>query len=251
VQEELVVTRSALVTGASRGIGLGLALRLASRGHGLTITARDAGQLDEVAAELRGTGASEVIAVPGDWSDEDQVERVLDRHEDTFGEMAVLALAAGVGSAGPIAGYPMTRYDKQFAVNTRGSFQAISRALPMLRKAAARDLASGARIIALASIGGVYTERDLAVYGASKAALISMCRSVNLEESDGGVSATAIAPGYVDTDMSAWVHDDVAPEQMISVADVVELADALLRLSSRAVVPELVISRAGTSGYVA
>lgn len=165
--------------------------------------------------------------------------------------MDVLVLAAGVGSAAPLHGYPIHRYDKQFALNTRAPFLLIREALPLLRSAAAQRPEHGAKVIALASIGGVYAEPSLTVYGATKAALLALCRGFNAEESAGGVTATAIAPGYVDTDMSAWVHDAVPPAAMIPVDDVVATVSALLALSPRNVVNEIVLSRAGTTGYQA
>ncbi|MGF6888670.1 NAD(P)-dependent dehydrogenase (short-subunit alcohol dehydrogenase family) [Nocardia sp. GAS34] len=119
----------------------------------------------------------------------------------------------------------------------------------MLRAAAAADPGRGAKVIALSSLTGVYAEAGLAVYGAAKAALISLIATLNAEESSHGVTATTIAPGYVDTEMSAWIHDRIPPDRMLAVSDVVELVDALLRLSSRAVVPNIVVSRAGTDGY--
>lgn len=243
--------RSALVTGASRGIGLGIASRLAQQGYALTITGRNIDRLQVIAETLVGLGASDVRAVAGNMANEDEVVSIVDSHERTFGEMAVLILAAGVGSAGPIADYPLARYDKQFAVNTRAPFVAVARSLPLLRKFASANPERGARIVALASIGGVYAEQQLAVYSAAKAALISLCHSTNLEESSNGVSATAIAPAYVDTAMSVWIHDEVPPEMMIAVSDIVELVEGILRLSPRAVVPKLVVSRAGTNGYCA
>jgi short-subunit dehydrogenase len=247
----MATARSALVTGATRGIGRGIATRLAERGYALTVTARGAADLERAAEELRGAGAQAVVVAQGDMASEDDVLAAVDAHARAHDGMSVLVLAAGVGSAGPIDAYSMARYDKQFAVNTRAAFLAVSRSLPQLRKAAAADPEHGARVIALASIGGVYAEPELAAYGATKAALISLCRSVNVEESAAGVSATAIAPAYVDTDMSAWAQENVPAHTMISVADVVELTDALLRMSARAVVPEIVMSRAGTSGYCA
>jgi NAD(P)-dependent dehydrogenase (short-subunit alcohol dehydrogenase family) len=95
----------------------------------------------------------------------------------------------------------------------------------------------------------VYAESGLAVYGATKAALISLTETLNVEESGNGVTATAIAPAYVDTDMAAWIHDTIPPESMIEVADIVELVNTLLRLSAKAVVPKLVVGRAGTDCY--
>jgi len=122
-------------------------------------------------------------------------------------------------------------------------------ALPLLRAAAAADPARGAKIVALSSITGVYAEAGLAAYGATKAALISLIETLDAEESGNGVSATAIAPGYVDTDMSGWIKDRIHAETMIPVDDIVEIVDTLLRLSSRTVLPKLVLTRAGAGLY--
>jgi short-subunit dehydrogenase len=165
------IGKSALVTGASRGIGLGIATRLATLGYSMTVTARDTDRLDATASDLRAAGAPEVHAVAGDLSDEHCLAQLTQRHE-----------------------------------------------------------------------------HGLAVYGATKAALISLVQTLNAEESGNGVCATAISPAYVDTDMSAWIHDQVAPEQMLEVGDVVAMVDGLLKLSSRAVVPNIVMTRAGTDG---
>jgi 3-oxoacyl-[acyl-carrier protein] reductase len=78
----------------------------------------------------------------------------------------------------------------------------VQQSLPLLREAANHDSRTGAKVIGLASITGVYVEAGLGIYGATKAALLSLIETVNLEESGNGVTATAIAPAYVDTDMS-------------------------------------------------
>jgi 3-oxoacyl-[acyl-carrier protein] reductase len=96
---------------------------------------------------------------------------------------------------------------------------------------------------------GVASEPGLAAYGATKAGLISLCQSVNVEESASGVSATAISPGYVDTEMSSWVHDRIDPADMIEPGDVAELVAALARLSARAVVPGIVVARRGDTQW--
>ncbi|MGM7644974.1 SDR family NAD(P)-dependent oxidoreductase [Nocardia sp. JW2] len=243
------MTRSALISGASRGIGLGIAKHLAQQGYSLTITARDADRLRAVAAELRADGAAEVIVAAADMSDEEGVARVLGAHTDRFATMSALILNAGVGTAGPLAESSMRRFDKTIEVNVRAPIQLIQGALPLLRAGARENPGRGAKVIALSSITGVYAEAGLAVYGAAKAALISLLATLNAEESGNGVTATAIAPAYVDTEMSAWIHDQVPPDQMLAVNDIVEMVDALLRLSARAVVPTIVMSRAGTDGY--
>ncbi|MGH3251119.1 MAG: SDR family NAD(P)-dependent oxidoreductase [Trebonia sp.] len=85
----------------------------------------------------------------------------------------------------------------------------------------------------------------LAAYGATKAALISLCESVSASEGAGGVSATAISPGYVNTDMAAWVHDRIDPAEMIKPDDIAELTLAVSRLSRHATVPSIAVSRPG------
>lgn len=243
------MSRTALITGASRGIGLGIATRLAAQGYGLTITARDRDRLESVAADLRTAGAKDVVVVAGDLADEESAGRVVEAHTDAYGSLNALVLNAGVGTAGPIGEFPMRRFDKSLGVNLRAPFSLLQQSLPLLRTGAAENPGRGSKVVALASITGVYAEAGLAVYGATKAALISLTETLNVEESGNGVSATALAPAYVDTDMSAWIHDTIPPEAMIEVNDIVELVDALLRLSSRAVVPKIVVGRAGTDGY--
>lgn len=239
---------SALITGASRGIGHGVAGLLAARGWALTITARDADRLNMVRAELEDLGGT-VDAVAGDVADEAALDAVVEHHAHAHRRLNALVLAAGVGSAGPIDGYPLRRFDKQIAVNLRGPFALVGRALPLLRAGAAADPQRGGRIVALSSVEGVYPESGLSAYAAGKAGLISLVRSVNLEENRHGVVATAISPGFVDTDMSAWTTDTIPAEQMLPVSDIVKVVDLVLSLSPNAVLPHVLINRAAASAY--
>ena len=168
-----------------------------------------------------------------------------------FDALSALILNAGVGTAGPIETAPRQSVEKTIQVNFTSALTLIQQSLPMLRTAADRDTERGAKVIALASITGVYPEPGLAVYGATKAALISLIATLNAEESAAGVTATAIAPGYVDTDMSAWVSDTIAPSSMIRVADVVEVVNMVLRLGRTASIAQIVMSRSGSPGYLA
>jgi len=249
VSSDSKLNRSALITGASRGIGLGVAIRLAEQGYGLTISARDPERLDKVAAQLLEAGAPEVRSVAVDLTDPAAAVQVVGAHEETFGTMRALVLNAGVGTAGNIAEFPMRRFDKTLAVNLAAPFALLQASLPLLRSAAAAQPDRGAKVIALSSITGVYSEPGLSVYGATKAALISLVETLNAEESANGISASAIAPAYVDTDMSDWIKEKIPANEMLEVNDVVEIVDALLKLSSRAVLSRLVLSRAGTDGY--
>jgi 3-oxoacyl-[acyl-carrier protein] reductase len=184
-----------------------------------------------------------------DMTSEGDVTALARRHCERFGAVDLLVLGAGTGTSGGIEEYPMRCLDRQVAVNVRAPFALVQECLPALRRAAAAHPAHGARIVAIASILGIVAEPGLAAYSAAKAALISLCQSVNAEESFGGVTATAIAPGFVDTEMSAWVHDRIGPGEMIPPADIAELVLALTRMSARSVIPLVAMSRIGPTRW--
>jgi short-subunit dehydrogenase len=231
--------RTALVSGASRGIGLAVARDLAAQGYGLTITARDAAALEKRATELTVAGAPEVVPCAADLADSAALPGVVARHEAAFGAMDALVLSGGVGSAGPLA------------VNLVSAVVLVQAALPLLRRAAAAPPGerTGARVILFSSITGVYAEPGLAVYGASKAGLVSLAETLNAEESGNGVLVTAIAPGYVDTAMSDWTKDTIPAESMIQVEDIVRIVRTLLELGRTASIPRIVVARSTAQGY--
>jgi NAD(P)-dependent dehydrogenase (short-subunit alcohol dehydrogenase family) len=236
----------ALVTGASRGIGRAIADLLVADGFDLTISARDPERLMKARDEIS-ESESKVHAVAGDMSTEDDVIALADAHLAEFQRLDVLVLCAGLGSMGTFEDYPLRKLDKQIALHVRSPMMLIQRLLPILRATAALEPESGSKVIALSSITGVVAEPDLAAYGASKAALISLCESLTIAESSNGVTATSISPGYVDTDMGRSVRDHVSPEVMIRASDIAVLVSALSRLSRYAVVPNVVVTRPGSS----
>jgi len=238
------MTRTAMVTGASRGIGRAIAGRLAAEGWDVLLSARDGPGLNDAVAALADSPAA-VRGVPADMSNPADVEALARAQYEWRGELDLLVLAAGVGSGGRIEGYKLSRLDLQFAVNVRAPFQLVSLLLPALRKAAERSPEFGARIVAMSSITGQAAEPGLAAYGATKAALTLFCETVTSEEGTNGVLATAIAPGYVDTDMAAWVHESIPPDQMMKTSDIAELTLSLTRLSRWAAVPAIVMTRPG------
>lgn len=241
--------RTALVTGATRGIGRGIAFELARQHFGLTVSARKESDLLALAEELGGAGAPQVRPYAADLADRDAAAGAVAAHRETFGSLNALVLSGGVGTAGPIETLAPGRVDKTMAVNVASAVAIVQKALPLLRTGAASDPERGARVVALASITGSYAESGLAVYGASKAALISLMETLNAEESGQGVMATAIAPAYVSTDMSAWTTDTIPAETMIQVGDVVAVVRMLLELGTTASITKIVMSRSGTDGY--
>jgi len=221
---------SALVTGGSSGIGLAIARVLRDEGYGLTLAARRAERLEEAARALDATG------VTVDVRSEEECARLVAAHLDVHGGMNVLVNSAGVGVAGRIGDTATKQFDLQQSVNLRSAFLVTREALPALR-------ASRGYVVNLASIAGTIPTPGLATYGAAKAALISLTRSLVREERDTGVRATALCPAFVDTPMTTWTGIDGS--EMIQPEDCAEIVRSLLRLSPAARVPVVVIERAG------
>jgi NAD(P)-dependent dehydrogenase (short-subunit alcohol dehydrogenase family) len=221
---------SALVTGGSSGIGLAIARVLKEEDHDLTISSRRPEKVEAAAGEL---GVHGVVA---DVSREEDCERLVGEHLDRFGGLDVLVNSAGIGIAGPIEQLSTKYFDLQFAVNVRGLFIVTRLCLPMLKE-------SRGWIVNLASIAGTIPTPGLPAYGASKAAVISLTRTLNAELDRDGVRSIAICPGFVDTPMASFTG--MAGDEMIQPEDCAELVRALLRLSPSARVPVVVVERAG------
>jgi len=223
--------KAALVTGGSSGIGLALARMLRDEGYSLTLAARTVEKVEAAAAEL---GA---LAVAADVSHEEDCERVVAAHAERHGRLDVLVNSAGVGVAARLEDTTAKQWDLQLGVNLRGLFLVTRAALPLLR-------ASRGQIVNVASIAGTTPSPLLGAYGASKAAVISLTRTLNAELEPDGVRATALCPAFVDTPMAAW--SGLPPEELIQPEDCAELVRALLRLGPRARVPQIVVERAGS-----
>ena len=222
--------KSALVTGGSSGIGFAIARMLREDGYALTLAARTPERVGAAADEL---GA---LAVAADVSREEDCERLVAAHTERHGGLDVLVNAAGIGIAGNIGDLSTKRYDLQMDVNVRGAFLVTREALPHLRAACGF-------VINIASIAGTIPAPGLSIYGASKAALIALTKSLNHEEAANGVRATAICPGFVDTRMAEW--SGLSGEAMIQPEDCAQLVRTVLHLSPHARVPEIVIERVG------
>jgi len=225
------VERAAIVTGGSSGIGLAIARMLRDEGYGLTLASRRPEKLQAAAEEL---GA---VAVAMDVADEAACERLVAEHRERFGRLDLLVNSAGIGIAGTVESLPAKHLDLTFAVNVRGLFLVTQKAIPLLRE-------SRGWIVNLASIAGTLPTPGLSAYGATKAAVISLTRSLNEELDADGVRAIAICPGFVDTPMAEW--SGIPGEAMIQPGDCAEVVRMLLRLSPHARVPQVVIERAGS-----
>ena len=224
--------RSALVTGGSSGIGLAIARMLKDEGFELTLAARTPEKLQAAADPL------EAAAVIANFARAEDCERAVAEHAARWGGMDVLVNSAGLGVGGTFGQQDTKRIDLQLDVNLRGAMLVTREALPLLR-------VSHGWIVNLASIAGTIPTPGLAVYGATKAALISFTNSLNREEAEHFVRATALCPGFVATAMADWTG--IAAEDMIQPEDCAEIVRTLLHLSPHARVPQVVIERVGDS----
>jgi NAD(P)-dependent dehydrogenase (short-subunit alcohol dehydrogenase family) len=221
---------SALVTGGSSGIGLAIARMLHDEGYALTLASRRVERIEAAAAEL---GAE---AVAANLASEEDCVRVVAAHHERFGGMDVLVNSAGLGIAGTVESLQAKHIDLQLGVNLRGLLLVTREAIPLLRE-------SRGWIFNLASIAGTAPTPGLTVYGATKAAVIALTRSQNLELESDGVRAVAVCPGFVDTPMAEG--SGIAPDEMIQPQDCAEIVRMCLRLSPNARVPQVVVERVG------
>ena len=191
----------ALVTGASRGIGRGIAEALGAEGASIAVNyLQRAPAAAEVVEVIRSSGV-DAIAVQADIAEEDDVQRMVDAVLDRFGRIDVLVNNAGVLTQSHLADMPVAMWDEMIRTNLRGAFLCSRAVLPgMLAQ-------GGGRIIYVASQLGLKGAPDLVHYSAAKAALIGMTRALAREVAP-TVTVNAIAPGPIETDMLANITEE-------------------------------------------
>lgn len=196
--------RIAIVTGASRGLGLVIARVLAERVWGLVIGARDADALARSADALRAIGAR-VEAVAGDVADVSVRDRLLQAARDLGGLDLLVNNASELGGIGPLASFDVTRLGRIFPVNVGAPVALIQLALPLL--AERRGL-----IVNVTSDAAHGAYPGWGAYGASKAALELVTRTLATELAETGVAAVLVDPG----DMRTRMHQEAFPGEDIS-----------------------------------
>ena len=229
--------KSAIVTGASAGIGLAITRTLCQDGFRVTMAARREGRLTTAAEGLRGEGF-DVHAVAIDASADGAADQLVGEHIRHSGGVDVVVANAGRGTNGTVADASAADIAKMLAVNVAAPFALAKAAMPALR-------ASAGWFVITSSMSGVWPTTGSAGYSASKAAAVSLARSIASEEAEHGVRSCAICPAFVDTDMTSWLEGSIPPDEMLEANDMAESVRFLLRLSPSASVTELVLRRVG------
>jgi 3-oxoacyl-[acyl-carrier protein] reductase len=184
-------SRVVLVTGGSRGIGHGIAERLAKAGHRVAATYRS------------GEVPQGVVGVPCDVTDPDQVEKAFTQVESALGNVEVLVANAGITRDTLLMRMSDEDWDQVIATNLTGAFRVARRAArPMIR-------ARFGRIIFMSSVAGQMGSAGQVNYAAAKSGLVGMARSLARELGSRGVTTNVLAPGFIETDMTAELGDDL------------------------------------------
>jgi NAD(P)-dependent dehydrogenase (short-subunit alcohol dehydrogenase family) len=234
---------AALVTGGSSGIGFAIAEALCEQGYGVTISARRPEKLADAARQLRDKGY-DVLDVPAQAVEEDELIALVASHRERFGRLDVLVNNAGVGLGGAIDGYPTKKIDIQLDVNVRSHIIVTREALDMLKAAGAEH--GNAYIINTASITAREGQPWLSIYAATKAAILNWGTGLQKEIAGDGIRVSALSPAFVETPMTEFARQGGIPgEAMIRPEDMGKTVVWLLSLSPVTRVPEIVFERLG------
>jgi 3-oxoacyl-[acyl-carrier protein] reductase len=205
-----MTNRTALVTGASRGIGRACALALAASGARVALAARNVEQLESLAGEIR-TRGGEAFVAPMDLAAPESIKEAIAKVAKDFGSIAILVNNAGITKDGLAMRMKQPDWDVVIATNLTGAFVAIQQVLPAMMRE------RWGRIINISSLVGEMGNAGQANYAASKAGLIGLTKSIAQEMGSRNITVNAVAPGYVETDMTQSLSEELKQKMIANI----------------------------------
>jgi 3-oxoacyl-[acyl-carrier protein] reductase len=195
--------RVSLVTGASRGIGRSVALGLAAKGYRVAVNYQSSGEAaEEVCSIIRERGGV-ALPVRADVSDREQAADLVERVSRELGAVEVLVNNAGITRDNLLMRMKHTEWDSVISTNLNSVYYCTQAVIRGMLKA------RFGRIIAISSVSGLVGNAGQANYAAAKAGILGFMKSVARETASRGITANVVAPGYIDTDMTASLPEDV------------------------------------------
>ena len=243
----------ALVTGASRGIGEGIARKLAAEGAKLAISARKPDALSATADAMRAEGHT-VFAHPAHNGKLDQVDALLEAVEANLGPVEILVNNVGTNIFAPLFEVNERLWDSMFATNVKGHFflsQKVGKSMV--------DRGSGGAIVNVSSVSALEPKMGMALYSVTKAAMNAMTRAMAVEWGGAGVRVNAVGPGVIDTKFSTMlintpaIKDGILADTPLNrigeVEDVAEAVTFLCRDEARHITGHFLTVDGGMSLY--
>ena len=202
----LLTGKTALITGAARGIGKAIALKFAEEGANVAFTdlvIDENGKATEAEIAAKGVKAKGYASNAADFA---QTEEVVKQVKEEFGSIDILVNNAGITKDGLMLRMTEAQWDAVIAVNLKSAFNFIHACVPVMMRQ------RGGSIINMASVVGVHGNARHSHFPASKAGLIALAKSVAQEMGPKGIRANAIAPGFIDTAMTQALSDEIRKE---------------------------------------
>lgn len=198
--------KCAIITGASRGIGKAVALKLASLGANIVINYRsNEKEALEVENEIKSMGV-ETLCIKGDISKSEEVENLIASAKERFGAIDIMVNNAGITKDALIIRMKEEDFDNVIDVNLKGVFNCLKAITPIMMKQ------KSGKIINLSSVVGISGNASQVNYSASKAGVIGMTKSLAKEIGSRGITVNAVAPGFIETDMTETLSDKIKEE---------------------------------------
>jgi 3-oxoacyl-[acyl-carrier protein] reductase len=205
-----MTNRIALVTGASRGIGRACALALAAAGAKVVVAARQLEKLEEVASEIRSSGG-EAFVVSVDLGSQESIKEAFSKASKEFGRIDILVNNGGITRDGLVLRMKRDDWESVLQTNLSGAFYCIQQVLsPMVRE-------RWGRIVNISSVVGEAGNAGQVNYAASKAGLIGLTKSLAQEVASRNITVNAVAPGFIETDMTAKLNDETKAKALQAV----------------------------------
>jgi len=238
------MTRVALVTGASQGIGQACARALSEAGHRVALVARDEDALQAVADSLPG----DAFVVPADVLDAGAIDAAFARVEEEWGPVEILVLNAGASMSATVVKTSDDDWQRMLDLNLTAPFRCLRRALPSMTSA------GFGRVVVIASVAGKTGGARIAAYSASKHGVLGLVRSAALEVARAGVTVNAVCPGYVDTPMTDRSVANIAggtgrsPEEAREILERMQPIERLVTVEEVASAVMLCVDNAAVNG---